>query len=402
VKLSEIRPNERNPRKISPEQLEKLKESISNDPEFMLLRPIVYDSSDSNKILGGNMRYRACLELGMDELPEGWTRDGAFLTPEKKRRFILVDNAPEGMSGEWDFELLAEDWEMPELGDLGFDLEAMGFDADEEIEGLTDDDDVPEVPVDPVSKRGDIWLCGDHRVMCGDSTSSEDVGRLMDGKKADMVFTDPPYGVDYDGGHAVKGKRREKLLNDATPDIYSPALLIAYSETKDNAALYLWFSDSRSSAVLSAVLSAGYEVRNTLIWNKNLAQFGAIGAQYKSKHEPCIYAFKRGKTPFWAGPTNEVSVWDVSRETKNDFHPTQKPVALSERAIKNSCPYKGIALDLFLGSGSTLIACEKTNRTCYGMEISGQYVDVIINRWQDFTGKQVVHAETGELFDDRR
>ena len=157
--------------------------------------------------------------------------------------------------------------------------------------------------------------------------------------------------------------------------------------SQDHAAVYLWFSDSKSAAVTAAVTAAGYEVRNTLIWNKNLAQFGAIGAQYKSKHEPCLYCFKKGKAPDWFGPNNEVSVWDVKRESKNEFHPTQKPVELPVRAITNSCKDDGVVLDLFGGSGSTMIACEKTNRHCRMLELSPNYCDVIIRRWQDHAGK---------------
>jgi DNA modification methylase len=258
------------------------------------------------------------------------------------------------------------------------------------VDLLTDEDDVPPVPVEPVSKLGDLYVLGDHRLLCGDSTVLADVERLMDGQKADMVFTDPPYGVDYDGGHAVKGVRREKLANDATPEIYTRVLPVAFWASKPSAALYLWFSDSKSAAVTAAVTAAGYEIRNTLIWNKNLAQFGAIGAQYKSKHEPCLYCFKKGQPPFWQGPNNEVSVWDVSRGQKNEFHPTQKPVELAERAFGNSCPDAGAVLDLFGGSGSTLIAAEKTGRRCYIMELSPAYCDVICQRWEQATGKKAV------------
>lgn len=260
------------------------------------------------------------------------------------------------------------------------------------------EDEVPEPPTDPITQPGDLWILGEHRVLCGDSTKAEDVGRLMGGSVADMVFTDPPYGVDYDGGHAVKGKRREKLANDATPDIYATILPVVRQFSKDTSALYLWFSDSKSAAVTAAVTAAGYEVRNTIIWNKNLAQFGAIGAQYKSKHEPCLYCFKKGKAPYWQGPNNEVSVWDVARSSKNEFHPTQKPVGLPARAFGNSCPSEGLVLDLFLGSGTTLIAAEQLNRKCYGMEISPAYCDVIVKRWETLTGKkatlEITHGKT--------
>jgi DNA modification methylase len=259
-------------------------------------------------------------------------------------------------------------------------------------------DEVPEQVVGK-SMPGDVWLLGPHRLMCGDSTSPTDVEKLMAGAKADMVFTDPPYGVNYDGGHAEKGKRREKIFNDGNADIYEQCLPLASSNSKDNAALYLWFSDSKSSAVIAAVIAAGYEIRNTLIWNKNLAQFGAIGAQYKSKHEPCLYAFKKGKSPFWNGPTNEVSVWDIARQSKNEFHPTQKPTELGVRAMNNSCPAKGLVLDLFGGSGSTLIAAHQTNRVAYLMELDPKYVDVICARFQKVTGIKPVSEASGQEHD---
>jgi DNA modification methylase len=296
--------------------------------------------------------------------------------------------------------------ELTDLKDMGFDLDLTGFSTDEieallaptGTEGLTDEDAVPEVPEAPVTVLGDVWLLGKHRVMCGDSTSIDAVETLMEGQKADMVFTDPPYGVDYDGGHAVKGKRREKLKNDATPEIYDGVMPVIYSVSKDGAATYLWFSDSKSAAVTAAVTAAGYEVRNTLIWNKNVAQFGAIGAQYKSKHEPCLYCFKKGHAPYWAGPNNEVSVWDIKRCPKNEHHPTQKPVELAERALGNSSKAGDSILDLFGGSGSTLIACEKTGRINRSMELDPKYCDVIVQRWQEFTGQTATLESTGNPF----
>ncbi len=259
--------------------------------------------------------------------------------------------------------------------------------------GMTDPDDVPAVPDDPITKPGDVWLLGGHRVLCGDSTVVTDVDRLMQGRKADMVFTDPPYGVDYDGGHAVKGIRRDKLSNDHDASIYADVfpLLVAFADPR--APFYIWYSDSKSGAVIGAVIGAGLEIRNTIIWNKNQAQFGALGAQYKTKHEPLIYAFKKGQSPHWYGPTNEVSVWDIDRAQVNEYHPTQKPTTLAERAIGNSSKPGDLVLDLFLGSGSTLIACEQTGRTCFGMEISPAYVDVCVQRWEAFTG-QTASRET--------
>jgi site-specific DNA-methyltransferase (adenine-specific) len=306
------------------------------------------------------------------------------LTDEQANAYRLADNKLN--ESEWDMKLVIE-----ELKGLSEPiLELTGFDKDLIIEPDEQDDVVPDVPEEPQSKLGDLYELGEHRVLCGDSTSIDDVEKLMDGKKADMVFTDPPYGVDYDGGHAEKGKRREKLESDDETDMYAGSLPLAYAFSNDSAPLYLWFADRFARDVLNALGTNSYQVRSWIIWNKNLAQFGAIGAQYKTKHEPVIYAFKKGKAPTWNGITNEVTVWDVDRHSKNEFHPTQKPTALCERAIRNHLGTEAIILDLFLGSGSTLIASQKTGRICYGMELDPKYIDVIVQRYVDYTGNTEV------------
>jgi DNA modification methylase len=326
----------------------------------------------------------------------------SHLSEAQKRAYVIADNKL-ALNAGWDDELLAV--ELRDLKDSDFDLSLTGFGDDELAdllaealeEGLTDEDSVPEAPETPVTVPGDIWVLGDHRLMCGDSTSIDAVDKLMDGQKADMVFTDPPYGVDYDGGHATK-ERREKLANDDDVNMYGQPIVNAYAASTSDAPLYLWFADRFADDVISGVRAAGYEVRNWIVWNKNVAQFGAIGAQYKSKHEPCIYAFKRGKSPNWCGPTNETTIWDVSRDNKNSHHPTQKPVALCKRAVGNH--RVGRVLDLFGGSGSTLIACENINKEAFLMELDPKYCDVIIKRWQEYTGKKAIHEETGKPYDE--
>ena len=251
----------------------------------------------------------AARKLGHKEVPTIELKD---LTETQKKAYIIADNRL-ALNAGWDNEMLTI-----ELNDLladGFALDILGFDPKEldallepeVIEGLTDEDAVPDIPDEPTTKLGDIYQLGNHRLMCGDSTSIDAVDKLMDGQKADMVFTDPPYGVDYDGGHATD-KRRTKLENDDKTLMYAGALPIAYMASKDGAALYLWFADRFAKDVLIALDECNFQVRTWIIWNKNLAQFGAIGAQYKTKHEPCIYAFKKGKAPFWNGPNNEVTV----------------------------------------------------------------------------------------------
>jgi len=231
-------------------------------------------------------------------------------------------------------------------------------------------------------------------VLCGDSTKIDDVEKLMDGKKADMVFTDPPYGVDYDGGVTTK---REKLSGDQKQtSIYADVLPLLYCFSTDSSPFYIWHAAGYAD-MASEMQTADLTIRNQIIWNKNQAQYGALSAQYKQKHEPCFYAHKKGKAPTWNGATTEVTVWDIERSKKNEFHPTQKPVALAERAIKNHLGTDSSVLDLFLGSGSTLIASEKTGRICYGMELDPQYMDVIIQRWVNYTGETRITKNGKEI-----
>ncbi len=277
-------------------------------------------------------------------------------------------------------EINVDDLELPDISvddleDIFSDSENTETEADDELP-----EDVPEI-----SKLGDLWELDSHRVLCGDSTDAEQVERLMAEQKADMVFTDPPYGVDYDGGTKV----RTKLAGDSSTSLYDPACKISAEFSNKKAALYLWHAGVKgiAAAAAAAAAAAGYSIRCELIWNKNQAQYGALSAQYKQKHEPCYYCNKRGKAPYWFGPTNEITVWDCDRSIANEFHPTQKPVELAERALRNSSKINFIIADWFLGSGSTLIACEKTDRICYGMEIEPHYVDVTVRRWVDWCGQ---------------
>jgi DNA modification methylase len=387
-KISEISGAKYNPRKISDEAMGRLTKSLA---EFGNIQPITWNARTGN-VVGGHQRLKVYKAMGKTEV-DVWAVD---LDEQKEKAANIALNK---LSGEFDMPMLKDILEEIDTGDL--DMEITGFGMDEIALMMEDahpevtEDEVPEVPVDAITKPGDLWLLGEHRVLCGDSTSEADVSRLMNGEKADMVFTDPPYGVNYDGGHATD-KRREKLKNDNSTLIYDDSVPNIFKHSKDEAALYLWFAATKSLQVLQVlqVLQANnYVIRSWLIWNKNQAQFGAIGAQYKQKHEPCLYCFKKGQSPYWNGPNNEVSVWDEKRSRINEFHPTQKPVELSGRALANSCPASGLVLDLFLGSGATLIGAEQTKRKCYGMEISPNYCDVIVKRWENLTGKKATLAK---------
>jgi len=384
IETEKLIPYARNSRTHSDEQISQIMASIK---EFGFTNPVLID--EEGLIIAGHGRTVAAQRLGMKTVP---TVRLTHLTPAQKKAYVIADNKL-ALNAGWDLEFLKI--ELLDLQSEDFDLSLTGFDDDElndllaqaVTEGLTDEDAVPEAPEEPKTKPGDIYQLGRHRLMCGDSTSIDAVEKLMDGQLADIVFTDPPYGVDYDGGHATD-KRRTKLENDDKTLMYAGALPIAYMASKDGAALYLWFADRFAKDVLTALDQCNFQVRAWIIWNKNLAQFGAIGAQYKLKHELCIYAFKKGKSPFWSGPNNEVTVWDVKRHSKNEFHPTQKPVELPVRALENSSKSGDIVLDLFGGSGSTMIAAEKQGRCARLMELDPKYCDVIVKRWEDFTGKK--------------
>jgi len=373
--INKLKTNPNNPRAIRKDQLDKLVKSLREFPEMLEARPIVVDPDFV--VLGGNMRLKAAQLAGLTEVPvyvASWEE-------AKNKEFIIKDNLA---FGEWDWDMLANEWDAEELDDWGLDVPL----EEEPTEGLTDADDVPEVPEEPTTKPGDLWLLGEHRLLCGDSTKAEDVERLMDGEKADMAFTDPPYGVNYEGGHFHSGdvnikRKREKLANDSDDQIYTDIipLIAAFC----NGPCYTWFADTKPLKLYQAVEAIGH-IHALIIWHKTNATYAAMNAQYKQRHEPCLYWKPKGSNLRWCGPSNEATIWEMKRDATNNFHPTQKPVELAERALKNHNAKN--VLDLFLGSGSTLIAAEKTGRKCYGMELDPKYCDVIVKRWEDFTGKK--------------
>ncbi len=270
------------------------------------------------------------------------------------------------------------------LAELATDADLYLDDKPEIVE-----DEVPEPPSDPITKPGDLWTLGRHRLLCGDSTSESDVSRLMNGETAEMLFTDPPYGVNYEGGHFHSGdvkikRKREKLADDTTTEIYSRFLPVALSVV--DGPCYLWFAVIKARDIYNAVFDSKGEVHALIIWHKTNATYAAMNAQYKQRHEPCLYFKPKGSTLRWTGATTEATVWSKDRDAINEFHPTQKPVSLASKAIQNHDAK--IVLDCFLGSGTTLIAAEQLDRTCYGLEISPEYCDVIVERWQNLTGEK--------------
>jgi DNA modification methylase len=385
--IADLVPYAQNPRTHSPGQVEAIAASLK---EFGWTNPVLIDGKRG--IIAGHGRVLAALKLGMTEAP---TIELGHLTPAQRRAYVIADNKL-AERAEWNLDLLRAEvsavLSSVNLMSLGFgegELEALMSPG---TSGLTDPEETPAVPENPVSKIGDVWLLGKHRLICGDSTSAEDVAKLMAGRRAQMVFTDPPYGVDYTGGM----KRRERLNGDQVgTGIYDAALRHLAAAADDQAPLYLWYADGHAAAAAAA--AAGYQIVAQIIWAKNHAQF-VTSAHYKGKHEPCYYGHRRGHAARWHGPNNEVTLWEYERSPRNDFHPTQKPVPIAERAIKNSSAPGDAVLDLFLGSGTTLIAAEMTGRICFGLEISPAYVDVIVRRWQDFTGKAARLEDGGATF----
>ena len=397
--VTAVIPYEENPRQIGPDAVAKVAKSIK---KYGFVSPIIVN--DENVVLAGHTRLQAAISLGLEQVPVH-TKSG--LSEAAQRAYRLADNRVAEES-QWDFPMLTE--ELSFLKDEDFDLTFTGFDPselanffpDEPIEGLTDEDEVPEVQDDPVSVLGDVWTLGNHRLMCGDSTSIDAVENLMDGNKADMVFTDPPYGVSYEGGHNKKKRNQiiaDNLDGEDLTTLFHSSILSLISNTKKGAAFYIWYASGKSIETYAALSQLPLTLRAVIQWYKVKSGLGAFMSQYIPNCEPCMYLHKTGCSPAWYGSTTEKTVWEQKKEPRNDFHPTQKPVEISERAITNSSKMGDEILDIFGGSGSTLIACEKTTRHCRMMELDPKYCDVIIKRWQEFTGKQAVLLSTNETFD---
>jgi DNA modification methylase len=384
VKLSEVQPNPDNPRTITGKDMDRLVKSLTDFPEMLQLREIVVD--ENLTVLGGNMRLLALRKIGAKEATAKIVKG---LTAEQKREFVIKDNSG---FGDWDMEALANEWSDLPLAEWGVGLPEDWLSTPEETKDAEPQiDRAEELNKKWGVKSGDLWQIGEHRLLCGDSTKAKDVERVMGGDKADMMFVDPPYGVDYDGGHFhsgdVKIKRaRTKLSGDINDGLYEKFLPVVLPFI--DGPVYMWFADKKGANVYSAVLAVGCEVHALIIWHKINATYAAINAQYKQRHEPCLYFKPKGSTLRWCGPTDECTVWEEKRDASNEFHPTQKPIELSARAIKNHDV--AIIADFFAGSGSTLVSCQNLNRKCMGIEISPAYCAVILQRMADaFPGIEI-------------
>lgn len=379
-----IQPYADNAKKHPKKQIEQIADSIKR---FGMNQPIVVD--EKGIIIVGHGRYAALQHLGWDIKPE-WVKQVSGLTQEEINAYRLADNKLN--ESDWDMDLVLE--ELHSLADA--ELQRLtGFDMDLLIEPIPEDDDVPDVPEEPRSKVGDLYQLGNHRVLCGDSTSMDDFERLFDGRKADMWLTDPPYNVDYTG----KTKDALKIENDKKTDTdFRQFLVDSYSTAnnymKPGAVFYIWHADSEGYNFRGAAHDIGWKVRQCLIWNKNTMVMGR--QDYHWKHEPCLYGWKEG-THLWATDRRQTTILNFDRPSRSSEHPTMKPVELLAYQITNNTKEEDIVLDSFLGSGSTLIAAEKTGRICYGMELDPKYVDVIVQRYVDYTGNATIKKNSQEI-----
>lgn len=359
MKAKDIKPNPDNPRIIKDDKFKLLVQSLKEFPEMAVVRPVVINQD--NIILGGNMRYKAMIEAGWTDIPvtqvKGWTK-------EQEREFIIKDNVS---GGEWNWNDLANEWDFDELEQWGLDIPKDIRDIDE-----IEEDEAPELSVDEtISKLGEIYQLGKHRVMCGDSTDQSQVNKLLNGQIQHMTFTDPPYGVDY-SSRVDKDKRKPwgTILNDDLKDETLREFL--YDSCNDISKPKYICCNWQS--VVDFMLALG-RPNAFIVWDKGSI---GLGAGYRNQHELILFYGKLNHN-------SESNVWTLKRDTTTDYkHPTQKPVGVSARAIKNSSEPKQAVLDIFLGSGSTLIACEQLDRVCYGMELEPKYVDVIRKRYAKY------------------
>ena len=394
--IDKLVPYANNSRTHSGDQIAQIAASIV---EFGFTNPILAGSDGI--IVAGHGRLCAAQKLGLSVVPVVVLD---HLTSTQRRALVIGDNRTAELAG-WDDAMLR--LELDALRDEDYDLDLTGFDADalcDLYEGHDDGSDgeedvVPEVQETPVSRTGDVWICGRHRVMCGDATDAKSYEQLLQGEKVDMVFCDPPYNVNY--ANSAKDKMRGKdraILNDNLGDGFYDFLLAALTPIIANCsgAIYVAMSSSELDVLQSAFRAAGGKWSTFIIWAKNTFTMGR--SDYQRQYEPILYGWPEGGKHHWCGDRDQSDVWQIKKPHKNDLHPTMKPVDLAQRAIQNSCRPGDAVMDSFGGSGTTLIAAEKTQRRCLMMELEPKYVDVIVRRWELFTGKKATRESDGAEF----
>ena len=394
IGIATLIPFAKNSRTHSDAQVAQIAASIR---EFGFTNPVLID--EANGIIAGHGRVLAARKLKLIEVP---CIRLLHLTEAQKRAYIIADNKL-ALNAGWDEAMLK--LELADLKALDFDLDLTGFTTDEidalladaGTEGLTDPDDTPEPPAEPVSRLGDVWVCGHHRVMCGSSLEMTAMERLCGEQRVDMLLTDPPYNVAYTG----KTKDALTIQNDSMGDeafrtFLRDAFVTADAVLKPGAVFYIWHADSEGFNFRGACRDAGWQVRQCLIWQKNTMVMGR--QDYHWQHEPCLYGWKDGAGHLWASDRKQTTLLKFDRPSRSENHPTMKPVALFEYQLLNNTKGEDIVLDSFGGSGTTLIAAEKNGRVARIMELDPKYVDVIVKRWEEFTGKNAVLEATGEPF----
>lgn len=378
--ISDVHPYAKNPRK-NDSAVEAVANSIK---EFGWQQLIVVDSDGT--IIVGHTRYKAALALGLTEIPVHVASD---LTPEQCRAYRLADNKTHDLSS-WDDDLLLE-----ELGSIdSLDMTLLGFDEHAIPTDIVDDGFEPEIPEEPITRVGDIYILGDHRLMCGDSTDPVDVSRLMDGEKADMIFTDPPWNVDYGDVDEdnPQGYKPRKILNDSmSTEDFNRFMHSVFTRMKESsragAMVYVVMSAQEWGNLMLSLKDTGFHWSSTIIWNKNSHVMSR--KDYHTRYEPIWYGWDdSGPRLCPLKDRKQCDVWDVDRPVRSEEHPTMKPIELVARAVKNSARKGAVVLDLFGGAGSTMIACEQLGRKNLSMELDPAFCDVIVQRWEEFTGRK--------------
>ena len=396
ISVETLIPYARNSRTHSDAQVAQIAASIK---EFGFTNPVLIDQGGG--IIAGHGRVLAARKLGLPEVP--CIRLG-HLTDAQKRAYVIADNRL-ALNAGWDAEMLKV--EFAELKELGFDLELTGFDADEIAEllapapnaGLTDPDEAPALPENPSTRPGDVWVMGKHRLLCGDSTSMDDLARLCQDQMVDMWLTDPPYNVAYEGGTKEKLTiKNDSMGDDQFRQFLRDAYTAADSVMKAGAVFYIWHADSEGYNFRGAAKDAGWAVRQCLIWKKSSLVLGR--QDYQWQHEPCLYGWKEGASHLWASDRKQTTILEFDKPSRNGEHPTMKPVALFEYQLLNNTKGGDMVLDSFGGSGTTLIAAEKNGRIARIMELDPKYCDVILQRYVAFVGtsdKVFLSTDDGDI-----
>jgi DNA modification methylase len=398
--ISRLIPRITNPRTHTPEQVAQVAASMR---EFGWTNPILVGAD--NDVLAGHARLLAARQLGLTEVP---VIQLGHLSEAQRRALVIADNQLAITGAGWDEETLR--LELAALSEESFDLSLVGFDDDElarllaeqdSAEGLTDEDAVPDLPETPTSMTGDRWLLDNHRLLVSDATVGSEVRRLMAGDAADLLFIDTPYNVDYEGYTEQRLKMQGDRMSDADfQKFLEAAFRSCRAVAKPGASMYVCHASSWQREFQNALEAAGFDVRCQIIWAKNTFAWGF--GRYKFQHEPLFYAHIAGEKDPWYGDKSQSTLWEEKKPAANRLHPTAKPVELVERALLNSSKAGDVVADLFAGSGSTLIACERRNRKSRLMEIDPKYADCICRRFQEYTGKQAVLDGDGRAFDEIR